>query len=35
VAFDGKRICVTGLIETYKGKPQIIARDPKQIVEAK
>lgn len=30
--FDGKSICVTGLIETYNGKPQIIVDDPDQIV---
>ena len=29
--FDGGDICVTGKIETYKGKPQIVVRDPKQI----
>ena len=31
-AFDGKDICVTGLIETYDGKPQIVVTDPQQIV---
>lgn len=31
-AFDGKEICVTGLIETYRGKPQIVVSDPEQIV---
>lgn len=31
-AFSGKRLCVAGRIEAYKGKPQIIARDPAQIV---
>ena len=31
-AFDGKNICVTGLIEIYDGKPQIVVTDPKQIV---
>ena len=31
-AFDGKDICVTGLIETYDGKPQIVVTDPEQIV---
>lgn len=30
--FDGKRICVTGKVELFKGRPQIIARDPSQIV---
>ncbi len=29
--FSGKDICVTGTIETYKGKPQIEVRDPSQI----
>ena len=31
-AFDGEEICVTGLIETYRGKPQIVVSDPEQIV---
>ncbi len=35
VAFDGKRICVTGQIESYRSKPQIVVRDPNQIVESK
>lgn len=35
VAFEGKNICVTGQIETYKGKAQIVVHDPKQIVEEK
>jgi hypothetical protein len=30
--YDGKSICVTGTIATYKGKPQIIVEDPAQIV---
>jgi hypothetical protein len=30
--FDGKSICVTGRIETYRGKPQIVVEDPSQIV---
>ena len=29
--FRGKRICVTGIIETYRGKPQIVVRGPEQI----
>lgn len=29
--FAGKEICVTGAIEIYKGKPQIVVRDPAQI----
>jgi hypothetical protein len=31
VMFAGAEICVTGLVETYKGKPQIVLRDPKKI----
>lgn len=31
VAYQNKRICVTGLVESYKGKPEIIARRPSQI----
>lgn len=30
--FDGKSVCVTGRIETYRGKPQIVVEDPDQIV---
>jgi DNA/RNA endonuclease YhcR with UshA esterase domain len=30
--YDGKSICVTGRIDTYRGKPQIIVEDPAQIV---
>lgn len=29
--FAGANICVTGLIESYKGRPEIIARQPSQI----
>ena len=29
--YSGKRICVTGKVELFKGRPQIIARDPSQI----
>lgn len=29
--FDGKRVCVTGLIKEYKGAPEIIAEQPSQI----
>lgn len=32
IAFARKRICVTGTIEAHEGKPQIVARDPSQIV---
>jgi hypothetical protein len=28
----GKRICVTGTIEDYRGKPEIIVRGPGQII---
>ena len=31
VFYKGKDVCVDGLIETYKGKPQIIVDDPSQI----
>jgi hypothetical protein len=29
--FKGKRICVTGVIKSYRGKPEIIVRSPEQI----
>jgi DNA/RNA endonuclease YhcR with UshA esterase domain len=29
--FRGKRICVTGIIENYRGKPEIVVRSPDQI----
>lgn len=29
--FDGRSICVTGRIDTYRGKPQIVVEDPAQI----
>jgi hypothetical protein len=29
--FSGKEVCVTGTVESYKGKPQIEVRDPSQI----
>jgi hypothetical protein len=31
-AFDGKSICVTGRVELFRGKPQIVVDDPDQIV---
>ena len=31
--FKGKRICVTGVIEIYRGTPEIIVNDPSQIKE--
>jgi endonuclease/exonuclease/phosphatase family metal-dependent hydrolase len=33
-AFDGRRICVTGRIELYHGKPEIVATRPSQIAPA-
>src|SRR5262245_10743731 len=30
--YAGKRVCVTGAIQDYRGKPEIIAIDPSQIV---
>ncbi len=30
--YRGKTICVTGKITSYRGKPQIVVKDPKQIV---
>jgi micrococcal nuclease len=32
IFFKEKRVCVTGQIETYLEKPQIIVRDPSQVV---
>jgi len=32
IFYRGKSVCVTGVIDTYRGKPQIIVRDPSQIV---
>ena len=29
--YTNKRICVTGTVESYRGKPEIIARAPSQI----
>jgi hypothetical protein len=29
--FDGRSICVSGRIETYRGKPQIVVEDPAQV----
>jgi hypothetical protein len=31
VQYLGKRLCATGQIQSYKGKPEIIANDPKQL----
>jgi hypothetical protein len=30
--FDGKEICVSGRIDRYEGRPQIVVDDPSQIV---
>jgi DNA/RNA endonuclease YhcR with UshA esterase domain len=30
---QGKQICVTGQIQLYQGKPEIILTDPKQLTE--
>jgi hypothetical protein len=30
---QGKDFCVTGKIEMYQGKPQIVLKDPKQLTE--
>ncbi|MDB4921815.1 S1/P1 nuclease [Mucilaginibacter sp.] len=30
-AFKDKKICVTGIVVAYKGKPEIMVTDPKQI----
>jgi len=29
--YDGKRICVSGKLEAFRGKPQIVVHDPSQI----
>ena len=29
--YSSKNVCATGLIETFDGKPQIIAREPSQL----
>lgn len=30
-AFEGKRVCVSGRIEMYKGRPEIVAKVPSQL----
>jgi hypothetical protein len=30
--FKGKRICVTGIIKDFRGKPEIVVRSPDQMV---
>ena len=32
VQLIGKRLCATGKVESYKGKPEIVATDPAQLV---
>ena len=34
-AFKGKKVCITGQIIDYKGKPEIMITDPEQIKEDK
>ena len=31
VLYSGKEICVTGMIRSYRGGPEIIVKDPSQI----
>ena len=33
--YKDARVCVTGKITSFRGKPEIIASEPKQIVEQK
>jgi hypothetical protein len=33
ISLRGKRICVTGRISNYQGKPEIVLTDPKQLTE--
>ena len=33
--YKDARVCVTGKITSYRGKPEVIATEPKQIVEQK
>jgi hypothetical protein len=30
---QGKRVCVSGLIREYRGKPEVILTDPRQLVQ--
>jgi hypothetical protein len=32
-ALQGRQVCVTGSIQLYQGRPQIILSDPKQLTE--
>jgi micrococcal nuclease len=29
--YSGKEICVTGMIQTYQGRPEIVVKEPSQI----
>jgi len=29
--FFGRRICATGMIEVHRGRPEMVARDPRQV----
>lgn len=31
----GKKVCVSGLVESYQGRPEIVLRDAKQLTEEK
>ena len=31
VAYLGKRVCVTGTVKTYRGRPEIVATEPRQL----
>ena len=31
VTYNGKRICVTGLVRSYRGIPEIVVHDPDQV----
>src|SRR4030095_9003454 len=31
-AYSGRKICVTGAISSYQGQPQIVVRNPSQII---
>jgi len=33
LALQGKRICVTGKIQLYKGKPEVVVHDPGEITQ--
>ena len=33
VALQGKRVCATGKIQLYRGKPEVVVHDPGQITQ--